>query len=224
MRLEQEAKAEEENKYRNQCEARKQEIARLIALAEHSIRSLLADSEGKFLKYLTNVFKGYTNHPFEDLFGLCGFLQQSVQEASVPPVENAGNKKLLVVGSFQELKPSYVRILPLYEENIPETEHTEPFHMCDIIGPGNGSLRKIQILALAAKVANNFSDATPAEIQKIRLVHLLRTTDRSIGGDDYSEAVPVSLDQGFVEKLRDLIVSVESTFDFFLERFEPPSD
>ena len=96
--------------------------------------------------------------------------------------------------------------------------------MCDIIGPGSSTPEKAQILALAVRVTNSYGDATPAEIQKARLVHLLKTTGHSVGNDDYDEAVPVSLDQGFIETLLKLITSTEAAFESFLERFGLPSD
>ena len=223
-RLEQEAKAQEKIDARKRLENRGQEIARLIALAEQNIRSLLADSEGKFLEYVTSVFKRQSGYSFEDSFGVCGFPQQPTQEASAPPVENVGAEGFAVAGNFPDFKPSHIRILPLYEENIPGSGHSTAFHMCDIIGPGSSTPEKAQILALAVRVTNGYSDATTAEIQKTRLVHLLKTSGHSVGNDDYDEAVPVSLDQGFIETLLNLITSTETAFEFFLERFGPPSD
>ena len=222
-RLEQEAKTRQEADDRNRREIRQREIALLITFGEHNIRSLLADDAGRFLEYMTSVFKKSGGYSYEDYCNVCGFPEQPVEKSNTPSNESTGVEGLLAtVGDFLGRKPSFIRILPLYEENIPRPEDLSTFHACEIIGPGNSRPEKAQILALAVKVANGFGDATPAEIKTARLVHLSRTTNDHLGQVDYDTAVPVSLDNGFINALLKIIVSPKSAFEFFLEKFGTP--
>ena len=124
----------------------------------------------------------------------------------------------MLVGTMDDYKIS-VRVLKLYVEKATQKVRREiPFSMEEELVGGHGEPHSCQILALACATPNGYSEPAPEQIRKTKLVHLHQLTHGGTLEVGYSEAKPVSLDDGFIDTLLELVMP-ETTLRLLFKNF-----
>jgi hypothetical protein len=185
---------------------------------------LNAGGEG-FELYIESLFKQET-HSFKDSLGICGFnvpklkWEKATGETSrqIPSLGDGAQTKVLV--GTQDDYAVNARILEIYAEKIAVETPERHFHMEDLVEDHSGP-QVCQILALSTKAPNGYTDLAFEQIRNAKLVHLEQTTRSNTFKFDYSKADPVSLDQGFIDTLLELVMP-ETTLRLLFKKFGLP--
>jgi hypothetical protein len=203
---------------------RKAKLSWIIEKAQENLSSMLNSGSKEFDDYMQSLFK--QTGSFGDSLEVCGFKVPTLKwkKAGVKRTKQIFGSNVLgktseLVGSLDNYHVN-VRILALYEEKTPGEPTMETFSIEQPIGEHGGS-HTCQILALTCMVSNSYSETTPEQIRKARLVHLEQTTRGGTIEVDYSKAEPVSLDQGFIDTLLELVVP-ETTLRLLFKKFDLP--
>jgi len=199
---------------------RRAKLSWLIEQAQENLSRMLHTGGKEFDDYMQALFKVHAR-PRKDNIGVCGFkkpiLKWKTPGKKTPQLLSQGGPGQVLVGTMDDYKIS-VRVLELYEEKaIQKVRREIPFSMEEPVG-GYGEPHSCQILALTCMVSNGWSDPTPEQIRKTKLVHLNQLAHSDTLEVEYSEAKPVSLDQGFIDTLLELVIP-ETTLRLLFKKF-----